>query len=379
MSYMDDVTTLLQTLACTARLLKRFEELLTWARMRIKPVKSRSLSIRKGVRTDSICFTVDNEKIPLLVDQPVQSLGRLYTANLSDKHMAALIGSQLLDGLSKIDRSPLAGKFKVWCYQFTLYQRLMWPLKLCAIWEHHTEAPLEVHQFGLQTGKAVQNAKAHVRTGRNWDAAKAVNQAITHLKHLEVVGFQQQGRAGFSWGPTPKMWSKASRKERKDLVISEVVKIEEESYKIKAVSQQQQGRWTTWEGVVNRTISWADMWRMPQARLSFMIRATYDTLPRPQNLLLWYGTEETCHLCSSSNPSLQHILSGCKAALTQGRFRWRHDRVLRKLAEILEARRLKANNASLLTSRQRIQFVQEGVKSHSSSTKQRSLLSPGGK
>ncbi len=132
-SYMDDVTTLLQTSACTTGLLKRLEELLTWARMRIKPAKSRSLSIRKGVRTDNICFTVDSEKISLLVDQPVRSLGRLYTADLSDKHMAASIGSQLLDGLSKIDRSPLPGKFKVWSYQFTLYQHLMWPLKLCDV------------------------------------------------------------------------------------------------------------------------------------------------------------------------------------------------------------------------------------------------------
>lgn len=47
--------------------------------------------------------------------------------------MAASIGSQLLDGLSNIDRSPLPEKFKVWCYQFTLYQRLMWPLKLCNV------------------------------------------------------------------------------------------------------------------------------------------------------------------------------------------------------------------------------------------------------
>lgn len=128
------------------------------------------------------------------------------------------------------------------------------------------------------------------------------------------------------------MWSKAPRKEKKDLVISKVIKIEEEGYKIKVVSQQHQGRWTTWEAVVNRTISWADLWRMPQARLCFTIRATYDTLPSPQNQHLWYGTGERCHLCSSSNPSLQHILSGCKTALTQGRFR-----VLCKLVEILEA------------------------------------------
>ena len=48
--YMNDVTTLLQTAACTARLLKRLEELLAWARMKIKPPKSRSLSIRKGTQ-----------------------------------------------------------------------------------------------------------------------------------------------------------------------------------------------------------------------------------------------------------------------------------------------------------------------------------------
>lgn len=161
-------------------------------------------------------------------------------------------------------------------------------------------------------------------------------------------------------------------------MISEVAKIEEEGYKIKAVSQQYQGRWTTWEAVVNRTISWADMWRMPQARLSFTIRATYDTLPSPQNLRLWYGTEKACHLWGSSNPGLQHILLGCKVALTQGRFRWHRDRVLRKLADILEARRLKANNASLLASHQRIQFVKQEAKNHGSNTEQLSLLFPGG-
>lgn len=47
----------------------------------------------------------------------------------------------------------------------------------------------------------------------------------------------------------------------------------------------------------------ADLWRTPQARLSFMIKAAYGTLPSPQDLYLWYGTEATCQLCSSSNPS----------------------------------------------------------------------------
>ncbi|XP_058614749.1 uncharacterized protein LOC131529194 [Onychostoma macrolepis] len=139
--------------------------------------------------------------------------------------------------------------------------------------------------FELQDSRdpVVQNAKAQVQTGSKWKATHAVNQAITHLKHQEVVGMVQHGRAGFGLGTSPKMWSKASKIVRKNLTNSEVVRDEEESYKIKAVSQGQQGRWTTWEAVSDRVLTWADLWRMPKARLSFLIRATYDTLPSPQN------------------------------------------------------------------------------------------------
>ena len=140
-----------------------------------------------------------------------------------------------------------------------------------------------------------------------------------------------------------------------------MVRSEEEQYKVRALSQRQQGRWTTWEGVVNRTIKWSDMWKMPQARLSFLIRATYDTLPSPSNLSRWYGSEENCQLCNAPNPSLQHILSSCKTALAQGRYRWRHDQVLRKLAEVLEARRLEAAKDHPSTARKLIHFVGQGA------------------
>lgn len=111
-SYMDDVTTLLQIAACTHRLLKRFEELLTWARMKIKPSKSRSVSIRKGARRDNISFSVDGKEIPCLAEQLVKSLGRLYTADLSDKNMTVSVTAQLTAGLKKIDQSLLLhGKF----------------------------------------------------------------------------------------------------------------------------------------------------------------------------------------------------------------------------------------------------------------------------
>ncbi len=115
-SYMDDITCLLRTAPCTSRLLKRLDELITWVRMKFKPQKSRSLSLRKGERNDRVTFTISGEDIPRIVDQPIRSLGRLYTSGLSDKYMGKIILRQLSKGLSKIDASQLPGKYKVWCY-----------------------------------------------------------------------------------------------------------------------------------------------------------------------------------------------------------------------------------------------------------------------
>lgn len=113
-SYMDDVTSLLQTAACTSRLLKRMDQLMSWARMKIKPSKSRSLSLRRGVRIDNAIFVVRGRENPLLSEQPIKSLRRQYTAELSDKQMGRTVMKQLMDGLAKINQSQLPGKYKVW-------------------------------------------------------------------------------------------------------------------------------------------------------------------------------------------------------------------------------------------------------------------------
>lgn len=80
----------------------------------------------------------------------------------------------------------------------------------------------------------------------------------------------QSGRAGLGSGTAPKFWSKATKKERKDLVIAEVVRTEEEQYKI---SPLQQGLWATWVEVVDSTIKFTYMLKIPQARLSLLVCA----------------------------------------------------------------------------------------------------------
>ena len=60
------------------------------------------------------------------------------------------------------------------------------------------------------------------------------------------------------------------------------------------------------------------------------------------------------------NGTLDHILSSCKVTFSQGRYRWRHDTCLRKLAHILELERKKKHpkgNTGITF----IPFVKEGT------------------
>lgn len=186
----------------------------------------------------------------------------------------------------------------------------------------------------------------------------------------------QTGRAGLGFGAPQQFWSKATKKERKTMVVDEIARLEQEHFQVKAVSQGSQGAWTRWDMTVNRRITWADIWRTPQSRLSFLLRATYDTLPCPRNLTLWFGEDVGCPLCGNNKASLQHILSGCKVALTQGRFRWRHDQVLAKLAEVLENCRVAANRTAVTAKCTLAGFIRSGDTLRSSQMRNL-ILTPG--
>ncbi len=207
--------------------------------------------------------------------------------------------------------------------------------------------------------EAVKRAGVTIRTRYRWKAQQEIDQAVNRLQHKEVMGRVQHSRTGLGWGEPVQFWSKATREQRKSVVVEEVSQVEQDRYLIKAVSQCKQGAWTRWEDISNRVITWADIWRTPQSRLSFLVRAAYDTLPCPQNLSQWFGSEDKCPLCNKANAGLQHILSGCNVALTQGRFRWRHNQVLRKLAELLERCRVRANS-SPVTLHPNVPFLRPG-------------------
>lgn len=123
------------------------------------------------------------------------------------------------------------------------------------------------------------------------------------LQHQQIVGMVPTGRAGLGWSKPPILWSKASRKERKDLVVAEVTRIEQEELRVRSVAQGQQGRWTTWEGVASRAITWQSFGNCH--RLGSVSSLGQHTTPSRAQKTSTNGLEQS-NPVTSAGPSMPH-------------------------------------------------------------------------
>ncbi|XP_078587744.1 uncharacterized protein LOC144868686 [Branchiostoma floridae x Branchiostoma japonicum] len=409
--FMDDIT-LTTTSHIEARwMLSELDYMATWARMKFKPKKSRCMIIKKGKVTSRFKLEVQGEPIPSIVGNPVKCLGKWFDDSLTDRKNASSTVAQTEEWLRRIEKSGLPGKLKAWLYQHGLLPRLMWlltvyeipltsveemerkvnkhlrkwlgvPPSFTALGFYSTTGQLQlplssvveeykvakcrvVMQLRDSQDKQINQAGVTTRAGRKFKPDSMVSQAEGMLVLRDIVGITNIGRQGLGCAHF-KQWGKANRKERRALVQEQVRNLEEERRRAKAVELAAQGAWTKWN-LPSRKITWAELWKLEPFRVSFMLRSVYDTLPSPANLYRWKLREDpACKLCGERG-TMAHILSSCKVALAQGRYRWRHDKVLSTIASILEVERRKkrhveAKRAPVMA------FVREGEKSRRPAT-----------
>ena len=185
------------------------------------------------------------------------------------------------------------------------------------------------------TNDKVKNAGIILKTGRKWKVEQAVQQATERLEHQDIIGTTTTGRQGLGC-VTRSSWKRADKAERRHLIQGEVRQEEERTRQTLAVSMRKQGAWLHWEGVRNEKLSWGKIWQMEARELSFKLKFVYDVLPSPSNLCLWGLKEDpNCKLCGKP-ANLEHVLSSCRTALTEGRYTWRHNMVLKEVATGLE-------------------------------------------
>ncbi|XP_021365777.1 uncharacterized protein LOC110458420 [Mizuhopecten yessoensis] len=347
--FMDDLTVTTTTHVQARWVLSALEEVVSWARMKFKARKSRCMIMRKGRLTQQFKLKVQGEEIPSIADNPIKCLGKWFDASLKDTSNISSMQKQAIEWMRKIDKSGLPGKFKAWRWlgvpssfsSIGLYSRtssLQLPLSSLVKEFKVTKARLVMTLRDSKDVK-IRNAGIQTRTGRKWSASQSVEQAEGALKHRDIVGATCSDRQGL--GTTHfQTWEGSDDKEKRSLVQGEIRREEEGTRKARAVEMGSQGAWTKWK-LPERKLTWTDLWRYEPLRIQFLLRSVYNTLPSPANLHLWGLVEEPkCQLCQERG-TMGHILSACKTALTQGRYRWRHDQVLRELADVLEVERKK--------------------------------------
>ena len=402
--FMDDLTITVEKPVQARWMMEALGSAATWARMSFKPKKSRSLSIVKGKLSNRFRFKVQGEPIPTIQESPIKCLGKWFDASLKDTRNIEAVKNWSKQMLAKIDKTGLPGKFKAWIFQNGMLPRLMWPLQMYETtlslvenlertinrslrrWlglppclssnnlysvSSKLQLPLTslVEEYKVcktrlvlmlrdSQDEKINRAGIQVLTGRKWSALKAVEEAESSLRLKDIVGTTTVGRLGLG-ATVRERWDTAKRLERRKMVLSEVRTHEEEQRRGKVAQMGAQGAWTRWE-TSHRKLSWKDMWQMRHTELNFLLRSVYDVLPTPTNLARWgLRDDHTCPLCSQPG-SLLHILTACKEALSQGRYRWRHDQVLREICSVIEAERKKKHTA--LKKGVGINFVRAGEK-----------------
>ncbi len=404
-AFMDDVTVLATDWQAMAKGLRRFEELVRWARMKFKAKKSRSLSLIRGKVQPRPCFLIGGEEIPSLAVEPVRSLGRCFDASLADRSNVDRLERECQAWLGAVDNATCSGPQKAWCYHFVVMPKVLWPLTVYEVpmtkvqelerkvstfvrkWLGLPKSLSDVALYArcaklqlplrslveeFQTAKvrlhlmlrdsldhAVRIAQPSVRTGRKWSAAEAVESAESALRFRELLGATQHGRQGLGAAKRTR-WASAGPKERRQCVLDEVHRSADHARFVKAVQQPVQGQWTRWEDVEARQIRWREITAARPLSLAFLVRSSYDVLPSGANLRRWgLSAEAACPLCSKLQ-TLDHVLSACKVALGQGRYTWRHNQVLRALKDEVSDAISRAKPGQVR--RTAVAFVKEGEK-----------------
>ena len=401
--FMDDIQTTTETVPQTKHLLGKLNEKMKWAGLDFRLVKCRYLVIYKG-EVKNVEIKIDGVAMRPLKDLPVKNLGKKYSYDLGEKQQIKEVEEHLKEDLKKIGKCKLPGRYKCWMVQHMLTPRVMWPLTIYNIpmskveemqkrvtkslksWLkvpsslsstcfYSTTSRLRlpfsslVEEFKVAKARnlitfeesediCIRNANISVDGGRKANTPGEVNQAKTRLKMQEIIGIPNKGREGLGMRGR-QYYSKSSKKGKRDLVVQEIRNKEEEGRKSIMTGFSNQGAQLRWE-VPQKYLKQNEIIKMPEARLSFLLKSVFDLLPTPSNKNKWFKSEEKCELCGEEG-TLNHILSCCKVALTQGRYKWRHDKVLRKIAECIE-KRIRVNRNSNIDITSGIQFIKEGEK-----------------
>ena len=355
-----------------------------------------------------------NEKDPFKATH-FKFLGRWLNPLLKENDIKNRLRTSLIDDIDKIEQSKINGFMKLWLYQFYVLSHLSWPfliydldksfaedlqrninmklkrwagicrtaengllfrtrknfgLGLTSISDFYQKMQLTKCELLRQSkdnsiqelykSKEVKNAKY----SRMWKATKAATVANAevdlHLKFPSQAGNKGLGFGNFN--PNP------SLVEKRSMVTSKAMDFNEESRIAHSVSLKQQSIWLCWSDSVSPfDLSWKNLiWSGTSPHVfRFVLSSSINWVRTPNMLKLWgYTNNSCCCLCGADKCTLHHIISECSFSLSQHRFTWRHDSVLKQIYQTLSDFITSFNQQNIASVTPQIHFVKAGATSY---------------
>ena len=117
--------------------------------------------------------------------------------------------------------------------------------------------------------------------------SRLIEQKERHLIINEMCR-GQVGRAGLGFKTNQKLIKDMTPQEHRKALTSLVKDVDEDSMLIRLSACAVQGKWTTWDKVMQVDTSWKKvLYLWSPELLAFHMNSIHDTLPSPANLKLW--------------------------------------------------------------------------------------------
>jgi hypothetical protein len=310
--------------------------------------------------------------------------------DISEKNQKDDIRAMFEKHMQIVDDCAIHGFMKMWLYQHYVVAFLAWPFtvyNLCASWVLklqqiatrylkrwsgiYASAVTSIlyrprEDFGLQLCSLVsfyqrlqigqafslkhstdldlrriyasKLARQNSSLSRTWRPSPILENLERQVDHkLRFNGQTDRAGLGFKPGYYTRNVSLSERKQR---ILDAFSRSIFESYRVSDIHKSMQGCYMRFRDAEPFDLSWNHLIGTRNPRLiTWVLNASINSVVTPDLRKLWrLRSEAKCHLCGHKQASLFHILSGCRVALTQMRYTWRHDSVLITLQDALQCR-----------------------------------------
>jgi hypothetical protein len=364
--------------------------------------------------------TPQGAPIACLNDKPFKFLGKKIWANLKDNLAIEELIKTFKEKMLKIDEQPLNGPSKAWIYSHLVVSQLLWPFTIYdfsvdSVMPMHNLAtkllkkwlgmnipanpailylPREHHGLGIpsiidklkamqiiklhlvqnssdlctKSVSSVVAVKSHSRSATSWNPSLALAKFESQLVFEAKFGGRKLGKFGLGYDKRKRNFSEASLKQKREMVLRYLEAENSHQILVGLYGLALSGNFTKWDESMNSCRNWhTSIFGMQEETLAFALNAQTLTLADPSNLRRWGIIRiAICPLCGKLNATSKHILSGCIISLNSGRYKWRHDNVLKMmyphLAKLCQIFNKQVKQSGINHNFKSIVFVKEGEK-----------------